>query len=344
MSELRGLLDAAPEDGILRARTMGRRPALLGGERTPPARNAARNAAALEGLAGLLAPDPQQYMAAVTAGISLPRGGRLVQADAFPGEEWAVLMPDGTLERVRPVGGLERLAALLAPLVPGGTAGTLGAGPSRRLPMDEASRMARARAAGFDVETRYYHGGPPPRRGNFGTRFWSRDRDYAAGIARHKGGSLHEALLRSERPLAWNREYTLNDILDLSLGARAVYGDDLAHRLAAAAPIELGGRPLRGLDDLRFAASRLGSEPVIDGRMLTQLWDVNTQRDMNVLRAAGFDALDTGRDVVMLRPENIRSPRARFDPRHLSSPDWMAAVAPFGLLGAAAGLHGQGEE
>jgi hypothetical protein len=51
-----------------------------------------------------------------------------------------------------------------------------------------------------------------------------------------------------------------------------------------------------------------------------------------LLRRAGFDEIDTGRDVLKLRGTGIRSVDARFDPKRAESANIFAGLAAAGLI------------
>lgn len=99
----------------------------------------------------------------------------------------------------------------------GGPAGSLGAGPSMArkasaLPMDEASRMRRAKEMGFDTSRPVYHGTDTNFRSfdpdrAIGTQFWSTT-DKAAIEAGEVGaagrGVIKELYHRIKNPAGWN--------------------------------------------------------------------------------------------------------------------------------------------
>jgi len=113
-----------------------------------------------------------------------------------------------------------------------------------------------------------------------------------------------------------------------------------------------------GPDDLKRLADILGAAP-FNNRMAAKelptmasdyrsgampggaLWQVlQTQSGGNaqdVLRAAGYDTINAGQEVIVLKPGNVRdAKRATFDPRHVGKVGPFLGVAGVGLLGLGA--------
>src|SRR5262245_37867785 len=125
---------------------------------------------------------------------------------------------DAVIERAGDMAGLAMLGAAAAP------AGAFGAGPVRRaapLPMDTASRMARAQQMGFRTDIPVYHGTdrtfsafdparlgsatgkPPAREGFWAARDPASAGDFARRAAAKSGGhaQIYPMYYRAERPL-----------------------------------------------------------------------------------------------------------------------------------------------
>ncbi|SMF64706.1 hypothetical protein SAMN06265365_12325 [Tistlia consotensis] len=209
-------------------------------------------------------------------------------------------------------------------------ASTLGmaGGKGRSLPTDEASRMARARQMGY--EGGYYRGeasGARPASYPGGAHF-SRERGYAAGFARQGGAEEPaEFMLRIEKSLAYEDAVTMSDWAELVRNARS---RKEAQRLVNAAPIR-GAWTVEQF--LRLAEA--GSEVVLmAGSMAWQLLKINADQPFALLRRAGYDAIDSGRDVLKLGPKGIRLRKAAFDPAKRESSDVLAAEPGSGPAGA----------
>jgi hypothetical protein len=166
----------------------------------------------------------------------------------------------------------------------------LGSGPTRNkpnLPMDEASRTARAKEMGFMTDLPLYHGTAAP------------DEIRAFGPSRQgeATGSL------SARQGVWTTP-------DPDEAAR--YADNAATRDGAGDPRTV---PLRGRSDRMGRIGLEGSET--DGMVAATLQDA---------WEAGFDAVTIttkdGRSTIVFRhPNQLRLPWARFDPAQRDSAD-----------------------
>jgi hypothetical protein len=227
--------------------------------------------------------------------------------------------------------GNAALTALLAagalPLVPGFGGVVKGTG---NLPMDDASRVARSKEQGYSGG--FYRGeasGKLPDEYAGGHDF-SRDPETAAGFAKRGGQDApREFMLRFSRPLLTKGSVTLGDWADIVRAA----DDGAKQRIVDAAPI--GGewtveRFLRAADANRKV-------DVGSGSLLWAALDNGTGDAFGTLRRAGFDAIDSGRDVRMLTGQGIREKSAAFDPAKVESRNIFASLAALlGLGGAAA--------
>jgi hypothetical protein len=185
--------------------------------------------------------------------------------------------------------------------------------PVRALPMDATSVAARRRAMGY-TETPFYRGDA----GNLSEYpsggFFSRDPDLAAGhAARYQGDAT-----------AVPREFRLN--LQSSFSFNRPLTGEQRDRLVSAVAAE---NP-RLADDLAGA--------IDDGTPTAFIWQAlerGTGNPRETLRRAGFTAVDTGRDVMMLSGSGIRSADAAFDPARAHLPNIYYGL-PFATLASLA--------
>lgn len=173
----------------------------------------------------------------------------------------------------------------------------------RALPMDEASRMARAREMGFHTDMPLYHGSatsfeafaPPSNAGSTTGAAPARQGVWSAldpGVAdefaemaaakTHQGQQVYPLLHRAERP-----------------GSLTLDGSEMNHEIAAT---------------------------------LSSAWDAG--HDAVLLKNYTTPAGEKGKNILVVKdPSQLRSPFARFDPAQRNSADLLAGVA-----GAAIGL------
>ena len=200
---------------------------------------------------------------------------------------------------------------------------------AKALPMDDASRMSRMKDQGY--QGGFYRGeasGKLPDEYAGGHDF-SRDPETAAGFAKRGGQDApREFFLRMSRPLPMNGEVTLGDWADIVRSA----DEGVRQRIVSAAPIDGEWTVDRFL---RAADANRGIE-VGPGSLLWAALKNGTGDAVGTLRRAGFDAIDSGRDVRMLTGDGIREKSAAFDPEKAESRNIFASLAAlFGLGGAA---------
>jgi hypothetical protein len=245
----------------------------------------------------------------------------------------------GRGERI-PIEEAVRGSATIAGMLMGGAPaaaqrGAVGA-VGGRLPMDEASRMARARQLGYD-ETPFYRGeasGRLPDEYPGGAHF-SRDRDEAMGFAR-RGGKAEPREFRLTLGKAFDDNAPLTGAAYANLVRAAQRHDPkLADDLVASvAPV---GRDAEWL--LKWAETNPDQIVVERGRTIRP-WIEGIRAPEHMLRDAGYDAVDSGRDVRKITGDGIRLKDAEFDPEKAHLQRIMAAlllglpVAP-AVLGAA---------
>jgi hypothetical protein len=221
-----------------------------------------------------------------------------------------------------------RARPVFAPARGGGSGGRAGRGRTS-LPMDTESREARARQLGYSDE-RFWRGemrGGTPMEYSYGPHF-SRDREVAAGFAARSGQQPREFRLRLGNALRDYEDFTAEQYgriirSALDTGDRKL-AEDLAQTIA----------PGRDIDwVLRFARDQpdaIVARPAAHVRLIVQA----SKNPDRVFLGAGFDALDSGRDVRMLTERGIRLKGAAFDPSKAESQNLLASLT--GVLGAGA--------
>jgi hypothetical protein len=212
-----------------------------------------------------------------------------------------------------------------SPLTPRGALGS----SARRLPMDAASREARARAMGYSDEP-FYRGertGRLPNEYPSGT-YYSRDKSVAAEFARRGG---------QDQP----REFRLNLTKALK-DYEPVTAEQYSRVVASAAEREpqLAANmvdlifPGKSVEWFRGYAKANPNFVLADtGAHIRQILKYSSD-PVGILKGAGFNALDTGRDVQTLSGLGQRLSTARFDPAKAHWPDISASVLA-GAPGAA---------
>jgi hypothetical protein len=210
-------------------------------------------------------------------------------------------------------------AAGLLPLVPG-VAGTL-AKAADNLPMDEASRMARAREMGFDPGVALYRGQPedyaslrPSERGRFGPGVYASEQP---GVAEMYGDFV--------APLVGPRDDALFNAMP---GARSLDAGARDRIIAQLKPDEV---------------AKLATFEKWYGQDAEAFWEAlrrvaGDERASEAISAAGFKGIrgiGDGAETVVFDPRDVRSRFARFDPRNADSADLLAGVAGAGVVGNA---------
>lgn len=219
--------------------------------------------------------------------------------------------------------GFNRLLDAMMPSDPRNTTFS-GAGPT-------GDASARARQMGY-ADDSFYRGeasGELPQ--EYDSAYFSRDREYAHGFA-ERGGQ--------EAP----REFRLNLTNTFSDGGAMTaskYGS-LVEAAAKSDPklaIELAESiaPGKGVEWL-IGFSKANPDFVVvepgAAAFVRQAIEIGSSDAVGLFRAAGYDAIDSGRDVRKLTADGIRLKDARFDPSKASSRDIMAGIAGASLLPA----------
>jgi len=202
-----------------------------------------------------------------------------------------------------------------------------------RLPMDAASRAKRARDMGYadDVFYRGERTGTVPTEFPEGAHF-SRKKDIADGFAR-KGGATEstEYRLKLDRVFADYEDLTAAQYSRLIKAAGSV-NPKLARDLAdSIAPGHSPGWVQR------FA--KLNPDFVVvkashTARIRRAI--ENSGQSYAIFTRAGFDALDSGRDVQKLTGDGIRQASAAFDPAKARRRDTLASILALGGVPLAA--------
>ena len=198
------------------------------------------------------------------------------------------------------------------------------------IPMDNASRADRALEMGYSDQP-FYRGEATGRPYGGGPAFFSRDPKYAEGFAQ-KGGQ--------NAPMEYklNLQNTFSDAEPLTAGqygklveAAAASDPKLASDLAETIAPGKGVEWLIGFAKARpdFVVVEKGGAPLV-----RQAIEKGSRDSSGLFQAAGYDALDSGRDVQKLTGSGIRSKDAAFDPSRASSKDILAVLAGASLLPA----------
>ena len=195
---------------------------------------------------------------------------------------------------------------------------------------DETARMARAKQMGYADEP-FYRGEATGKTYEGDAAFFSRDPEYAAGFAA-KGGQNAPAEYRL------NLTKTFTDAAPISAADYGRIVEAAAHRdPKLAADLAESIAPGKGVDwVIGFAKARPDFIVVERGGapFVRHAIERGSSDAVGLFRAAGYDALDSGRDVQKIGAEGIRSKNARFDPSKASSTDIMAGLAGASLLPA----------
>jgi hypothetical protein len=225
------------------------------------------------------------------------------------------------------IGRATNLAMLAMLGATGAPAGALGSGPVLpagsglgKLSMDEASRMARAKELHYS-ETPFFRGeatGRLPSEYPSGAHY-ARDKEYAQGFAQ-RGGQAEP------REFRLNLTNTFKDYEDLTAAQYA--------KLVAASEPKLAFdlvdmiAPGKTADWFAEFAKHNPDTKVMDGTasFVRHTIEKNAADPISVFRNAGYDALDSGRDVRKISAFGIRLKDAVFDPAKAHWPDIMASA------------------
>lgn len=200
------------------------------------------------------------------------------------------------------------------------------------LPMDEASRMARAKEMGYSDDV-FWRGEATGKLPNEypGGAFFSRDREYAAGFAR-RGGQPDPREFR----LDLSKAFPIGKPMTAGVYGRFVESA-MAHdpQLAKHLADRFDKDPQWMVGFGKHNPDRI----VTDGlnAALTHELIANSRAPESVFKDAGFNAIDTGRDVRNLDGFGIRSAQAAFDPAKAGE---QGILLSLGALALSPGLFG----
>jgi len=200
-----------------------------------------------------------------------------------------------------------------------------GLGPTGKSSQERATQM------GYADEPFYRGEATGAKPSQYDTAFFSRDPEYAKGFAQRGGED-------APREFRLNLTKTFSDQGALTaekygniVKAAAKSDPELAKNLAESIA------PGKGVDWL-IEFSRTNPDFVVAepgaAAFVRHAIETGSSDPVSVFRRAGFDAIDSGRDVRKLTGEGIRLKGARFDPSKASSRDIMAGVAGASLLPA----------
>lgn len=195
------------------------------------------------------------------------------------------------------------MSNVLLSLYGGQTVGSLGKGKAATaaLPMDEASRLARARELGFDVDNPVYHGSrnnPKPFKefdlskigkgtdyGWFGEGVYTTPSEYRAGNYAGETGHVRSMYGRMENPFDWHAATAQGPdaLRELGLDLRSVPQAEKGARITET----LKGAGYDGVN-IYYPGSRAADERLF--------FDANQLRDMN----AAFDPARSGEAGLLL--------------------------------------------
>lgn len=216
----------------------------------------------------------------------------------------------------------------------GKQAGAIG---SKNLPMDEASRMQRAKEMGFDRKA--YRGLPEPydKKKNSHLTWTTDDPEYASAYAYGgpdgtnigKGGNVMPIQVKADNPFDFgfrsqHTEVKYGDMLDRLLrGTNQAFGEGKITR-------DKGLAIMDKIEDLRL------DDPDVDKFKPVFSWWNNKPEMIDILKDLKFDSLaakegatDAVSTLAIFDPKNIRSRFAKFDPAKKDSSNLLAG----GLLG-----------
>jgi hypothetical protein len=202
--------------------------------------------------------------------------------------------------------------------------GRAGGRAARSLPMGEASRMGRAVKLGY-LDEPFYRGersGETPTA--FGPNtFFSRNRQYADGFAQVGGKeAADEYRLAIKDPFRFYEPVTAHSYGRL---VRQVYKENL-ERAATMVDMIAPGKSIAWFE--QFVRKNPNEIVASKGGDVYQLVKGDRREAFETFKKAGFDALDTGRDVIKFTSHGIRSKNAAFDPKRARSKNIMAGGLP----------------
>jgi len=234
-------------------------------------------------------------------------------------------------------------ALALASAIPGVPAIRRAVDAADDLPMDEASRMARAREMGFDVDTPLYHGSPDFRAVEDAGGFTPRTRKHRDNTTDGYIDIPHPTYLSDSRRTAasyaddrraWDYQNAEPRVIEAVANTGNFLDVNARGRKFSKLPIDdvRGQLPPERHAAFDAAVAAYG-DPTTSGTLRTG--DLEA-----IAHAMGYDGFrlrhvvdnydGTGPSssvVAVFDPSRIRYPSARFDPAKSDSPDLMAGIA-----------------
>lgn len=274
-------------------------------------------------------------------GIDMTQLGGNSAGPAYRAALQSMRQIDREVNAAADAGGMQQGGLLGVPAAQSGLLQVPAAGRGGLLDMDEASRMARSRAMGNSPDP-FYRGEATGRSPDEypGGGFFSRDEDYASGFAA-RGGAAEPREFRLNLQNAWRDTDELSaDMLGrLVKGLRAVGDEKMAAELVEDVA------PGKSVDwFVKFAEANPAyvvgerGQPALIRHAVENSAKTGYQQ---VFQAAGFDAIDTGRDVQKLGGQGIRLKSAAFDP---ALADRRNINFGIGAAGVGAGLLGSADD
>jgi hypothetical protein len=193
-----------------------------------------------------------------------------------------------------------------------------GTRASTTLPMDEASRMARSEEMGnkHTLWRGESDGSSPSRYPDGG--FFSRDKSYSDAFAQRGGlPEAREFRLNLDKAYKDYEPLTAEQVSRLIRAADPKFASQLAEMFRVT--------PARFIEVAKANPTRRVTDPS-NTAYLRQAMEYNSTNWAGLLRRAGFNAFDSGRDVRMLTGKGIRHKDAVFDPAKAKSTDIFASV------------------
>jgi hypothetical protein len=195
----------------------------------------------------------------------------------------------------------------------------------------EASKAGRAQQLGYS-EQPFYRGDNAAPQNYDNSAFFSRDQQLAQGFASKAG-------VQKPREFRLNLQKTYSDHQPITADMmQRIYQSAVEHdpQLAKGIADEINDiSQNRGVNWFKeFAARNPNATVREDAPFLRQAIE-KSARSEDIFKGAGFDAIDTGRDVRKLTGAGIRLKNAAFDPKKKDSTNIMWGLGGLGTLGAA---------
>ena len=206
--------------------------------------------------------------------------------------------------------------------------GALGIMPGRSGKKNQLVPEAPHKALGYSDNVFYRGEASGKLPDEYHSAFFSRDKEYADGFAKRGGQD-------APREFRLNLENSFSDGSPVNATTYVRLAESVArdNPKAAAEMIDM----IAPGKDLEWAKKFAEYNPDFDvadsGALVRQMVESNASSWQNAFMNAGFDAIDTGRDVYKLSGDGIRHVDAKFDPANAASRNIFASLGGLGLLG-----------